>query len=84
MTSAEEQRALTHLAELLRKDLSAVDRSELVSGIKQAELVSGAAPAWSGRLIATLYRHTELTWDEISRVTGLSVATAWRRAEPFM
>ena len=83
MTSREEQAALTNLAELLIRDLSQVDRAALVRGIKQAELVHDSAHAWSGRLLAVLYR-SGASWPEIARLTELSVTTAWRRAEPYM
>ena len=74
---------MTNLAELLKRDLSQVDAAALVRGIRQAELVHAAAPAWSGRLLAALYR-TGLSWPEIAKLTDLSLSTAWRRAEPFM
>ena len=83
MTSAEEQRALTSLAELLVRDLSKVDQAALVRGVKHAELVHDASHDWSGRLLALLYRQGA-SWPEISRLTGMTVSTAWRRAEPFM
>ena len=83
MTSAEEQRALAYLAQLLKKDLSQVDRAELIRGIKRAELIFTAAPLWSGRLLAVLYR-TGLSWPEVAQLTGLSRSTAWRRAEPYL
>lgn len=84
MTSGEELSALTHLADLLQRDLSKVDHAELIAGIKRAELVAAAAPLWSGRLLAVLYRYSGASWPEVERMTGIPSSTAWRRAEPFM
>jgi hypothetical protein len=83
VTSGDEQRALANLAELLRSDLSRVEPADLVRAIKDAELIGDAAPAWSGRLIAMLYRKGT-TWSEIVKLTGLAQTTAYRRAEPYL
>lgn len=83
MTSGEEQQALRNLAELLLRDLSQVDQAALVRGVNHAEVVHDAAHAWSGRLLALLYRQGA-SWPEIARLTGMNVSTAWRRAEPYM
>jgi hypothetical protein len=83
VTSSEEQRALTSLAQLLAQDLSKVETDELVNGILRAELVGRSSPDWSGRLIAALHNRG-VSWSEIVKLTGLAQTTAWRRAEPYM
>lgn len=74
---------MASLAELLLRDLSQADRDELVRGVKHAEMIRDAAPAWSGRFIAML-RRQDLTWSEIVKLTGLPQTTAYSRAEPFL
>lgn len=83
MTSREELRALSHLADLLQRDLSKVSEDDLIQGIREAELLSEAAPQWSGRLLALLYRRTQ-SWPEVGRITGVPRTTAYRRAEPWL
>lgn len=85
MTSGEEQRALIHLAELLKRDLSKVDRKTIIEGIREVELLEDtqALLAWSGRLIAALHRDGA-SWSEVVKLTGLPQTTAYRRAQPYL
>lgn len=83
MTSSEEQLALTDLAELLKQDLSKVNRETIIKGIRQAELLENARLAWSGRLIAALHRQGA-SWSEIVKLTGLPQTTAYRRAQSYL
>jgi len=83
VTSGEEQRALTDLSKLLKRDLSKVSREEIVDAIRQVEMLQDATLAWSGRLIATLHRQGT-SWSEIVKLTGLAQTTAYRRAQPYL
>lgn len=83
VTSDEESRALTNLAALLTRDLSAVDPLLLAQGVKDAELTGDQAPEWSGRLIAALHEQLQ-SWSRVAELTGVSQTTAFRRAKPFM
>lgn len=74
---------MTGLSQLLAKDLSVVSDAELIEGIRQAETVGGAAPEWSGRLLAALHRAGK-SWPQIASLTGVSQTTAYRRAEKYL
>lgn len=74
---------MTGLSRMLQCDLSEASDEELISGIQQAETVYSAAPMWSGRLLAALHRSGK-SWPEISRLTGVSQTTAFRRAKDFL
>jgi hypothetical protein len=82
-SSPDDDAALTNLAGLLRLDLSTVDADKLILGAPQAEAIRKAAPEWSGRLLAELNRRGH-SWPEISRPTGISQTTAYRRAQPYL
>lgn len=84
MTNREELAALAHLEDLLQRDLSKASEIDLIQGIRDAELLYEAAPQWSGRLLAQLYRNGERSWPDIADMTGVPRTTAYRRAEPWL
>jgi hypothetical protein len=84
VTSREEQNALIDLQELLASDLSAAGRETLIRGVQNAELVFDEAQHWSGRLVAALRQHHDLSWPVLEKLTGVPKATLIRRAQPYL
>lgn len=84
VTSREEQNALIDLQKLLASDLSQQDQEALIAGVKSAELTFDEAQAWSGRLVAALKQHHQLSWPVLERLTGVPKGTLIRRAQPYL
>lgn len=71
---------MTTLKDLLASDLSKLTPEQLADAVKKAELIRDAAPEWSARLLEALHDSGK-SWPEISRMTGLSQTTAYRRLQ---
>jgi hypothetical protein len=78
VTSREESNALDHVRELLAADLSKVPVDELAQGVREAEMLFDESQRWVGRLASEL-RRRELSWADISRLTGLPSTTVRNR-----
>lgn len=72
------------LQKLLASDLSKADREALIQGVRNAELAFDNAQQWSGRLIAVLKQHHDLSWPVLERLTGVPKGTLIRRAQPYL
>lgn len=75
--------ALRALVDVVASDVSALDAETLIAGAQHAEHVRDGAPNIAGRLLAELHDRG-YSWPEISRLTGISQSTAFRRADPFL
>jgi hypothetical protein len=75
--------ALRALADALASDVTDLEAETLVAGAQQAERLRESAPDIAGRLLAELHDRGH-SWPEISRMTGISQSTAFRRADPFL
>jgi hypothetical protein len=82
-SNAEIVSALRALADALTSDVTGLEVETLVAGAQQAERLRDSAPDIAGRLLAELHARGH-SWPEISRMTGISQTTVFRRADPFL
>jgi hypothetical protein len=75
--------AESELRKLLRSDMSTLDDQELIAGIRSVEEDRDVTLVISGRMLAELHRRGH-SWPQISRMTGVSQTTCWRRAEMYL
>lgn len=80
---AESVAALRELADTLTSDVTALEAEALVAGARHAERLRTSSADIAGRLLAELHERG-YSWPEISRMTGISQSTAFRRADPFL
>ena len=69
---------MSHVRDLLARDLSKVAPDEIAEGIREGELLFDECQTWVGRLVAELKRR-ELSWADISRLTGVPPTTLRNR-----
>lgn len=69
---------MINLADLLSKDLQAVERDELLAGVRDAEQTSESVHAWSVQLLREL-RRRKVPWSTLVKETGIPQSTLWNR-----
>lgn len=86
VTSREESAALSHLRELLARDISTAPIEELADGVREAELLFDKAQLWAGRLIAEMRSRGEpvpKSWAELAKLTDVPPTTLRNRVAAF-
>lgn len=69
---------MSHVRELLARDLSKVEVDEIADGVREGELLFDESQQWVGRLVAEL-RRRGFSWADCSRITGLAPTTLRNR-----
>jgi hypothetical protein len=79
-----DQGELSELARLLSRDPSELSEDELIAAARASGEIHRAGPERTGRLLAELYRRDQLSWPQISRLTGIGQTTAYNWARPYL